>query len=99
PPVEPPVDPPVDPPVEPGGGQGEEAGAISDGTGGPSGKDGTDTYSVGSWPIEQTRATEELAATGSGDTGLVLVGAAVMVAGGVGFRLLPRLVSGRGSGA
>ncbi|MGW0088746.1 hypothetical protein ACWDWS_07015, partial [Streptomyces sp. NPDC003328] len=39
---------------------------------------------------------KELADTGAGETTILLVGAATMIAGGIGFRVLPRLVSGRG---
>ncbi len=41
----------------------------------------------------------ELAETGAGQTGFLLIGAATMIAGGVGFRMLPRLVGGRTAAA
>jgi LPXTG-motif cell wall-anchored protein len=41
----------------------------------------------------------ELAETGAGQTMFLLVGAATMIAGGIGFRFLPRLVSGRDGAA
>ncbi|MFF2994993.1 hypothetical protein ACFVTC_10505 [Streptomyces sp. NPDC057950] len=41
----------------------------------------------------------ELAETGAAETTFLLVGAATMIAGGIGFRLLPRLMSGRGAAA
>ena len=40
-----------------------------------------------------------LAETGAGRTTFLIIGAATMVAGGVGFRLLPRLAGGRGGAA
>ncbi|MEU8568033.1 LPXTG cell wall anchor domain-containing protein [Streptomyces pathocidini] len=64
----------------------------------------TDTNSVGSakgqQQNQQNQAVEgELAETGASDqTGFLLIGAATMIAGGVGFRLLPRLIN-RGGGA
>ncbi|WP_311137231.1 LPXTG cell wall anchor domain-containing protein [Streptomyces sp. I6] len=57
--------------------------------------DNTDTDSVGSQPVEQGKAKEELAETGATETTFLLVGAATMIAGGIGFRMLPRLVGGR----
>ncbi|MGO4424378.1 LPXTG cell wall anchor domain-containing protein, partial [Streptomyces sp. MCAF7] len=36
---------------------------------------------------------EELAETGASETTFLLVGAATMIAGGIGFRLMPRLVN------
>ncbi|WP_405831422.1 hypothetical protein [Streptomyces sp. NBC_01176] len=41
----------------------------------------------------------ELAETGAAETTFLLVGAATMIAGGIGFRLLPRLMGGRGAAA
>ncbi|MFC9631832.1 LPXTG cell wall anchor domain-containing protein [Streptomyces mirabilis] len=41
----------------------------------------------------------QLAETGAAETTFLLVGAATMIAGGIGFRLLPRLVNGRGAAA
>ncbi|MFF8013000.1 LPXTG cell wall anchor domain-containing protein [Streptomyces sp. NPDC007929] len=42
---------------------------------------------------------KELAETGAAQTTFLVIGAATMIAGGVGFRLLPRLVGGRGGAA
>ncbi|MEV1066352.1 LPXTG cell wall anchor domain-containing protein [Streptomyces sp. NPDC050263] len=42
---------------------------------------------------------KELAETGAGQTMFLVIGAATMIAGGVGFRVLPRLVAGRGGAA
>ena len=40
-----------------------------------------------------------VAETGAAQTTFLVIGAATMIAGGVGFRLLPRLVGGRGGAA
>ena len=42
---------------------------------------------------------KELAETGAAETTFLVIGAATMIAGGVGFRVLPRLMSGRGGAA
>ncbi|MFE7213892.1 hypothetical protein ACFU93_28725, partial [Streptomyces sp. NPDC057611] len=42
---------------------------------------------------------QELAETGAAETTFLLVGAATMIAGGIGFRFLPRLMEGRGGAA
>ncbi|MFE1589672.1 hypothetical protein ACFW6Q_28805 [Streptomyces sp. NPDC058737] len=42
---------------------------------------------------------KELAETGAAETTFLLVGAATMIAGGIGFRFLPRLMNGRGGAA
>ncbi|MBQ1097095.1 LPXTG cell wall anchor domain-containing protein [Streptomyces sp. b94] len=42
---------------------------------------------------------DELAETGAAETTFLLVGAATMIAGGIGFRFLPRLMNGRGAAA
>ncbi|UJV43109.1 hypothetical protein CVT30_27655 [Streptomyces sp. AMCC400023] len=47
----------------------------------------------------QGAGTGELAETGAAETTFLLVGAATMIAGGIGFRLLPRLMAGRGAAA
>ncbi len=54
---------------------------------------GTDTDSVGTRPISQEKPKEELAETGAAETTFLLIGAATMIAGGIGFRLMPRMVS------
>ncbi|MCX0244136.1 LPXTG cell wall anchor domain-containing protein [Streptomyces drozdowiczii] len=66
---------------------------VSGGSGGTT--DRTDTDSVGNQPVEQGRGKDELAETGAGGTAFLLVGAATMVAGGIGFRVLPRLTRKR----
>ncbi|MEV8566569.1 LPXTG cell wall anchor domain-containing protein [Streptomyces sp. NPDC051322] len=45
--------------------------------------------------MEQGKAKQELAETGAGETTFLILGAATMIAGGIGFRMLPRL-AGRG---
>ncbi|MET7310584.1 LPXTG cell wall anchor domain-containing protein, partial [Streptomyces sp. NPDC005571] len=57
--------------------------------------DNTDTDSVGNQPVEQGKGKDELAETGAAETTFLLLGAATMIAGGIGFRILPRLVNGR----
>lgn len=42
---------------------------------------------------------DELAETGAAETTFLIIGAATMIAGGVAFRVLPRLVGGRGGAA
>ena len=41
----------------------------------------------------------ELAETGAAETTFLLIGAATMIAGGIGFRMLPRLMNSRGAAA
>ncbi|MGW0468425.1 LPXTG cell wall anchor domain-containing protein, partial [Streptomyces sp. NPDC003027] len=53
-----------------------------------------DTNNAGSQPVEQGKAKEELAETGAAETTFLIIGAATMIAGGIGFRMLPRLVAG-----
>ncbi|MGW0855145.1 LPXTG cell wall anchor domain-containing protein, partial [Streptomyces sp. NPDC002690] len=55
----------------------------------------TDTDSVGNKPVEQGKGKDELAETGAAETTFLLLGAATMIAGGIGFRFLPRLAGGR----
>jgi hypothetical protein len=43
--------------------------------------------------VTQGSTKSQLAATGAGDTYFLLLGAATMIAGGVGFRLTPRLMN------
>ncbi|MFD8168664.1 LPXTG cell wall anchor domain-containing protein [Streptomyces cellulosae] len=42
---------------------------------------------------------KELAETGAAETTFLVIGAATMIAGGIGFRVLPRLMAGRGGAA
>ncbi|MFE0700416.1 LPXTG cell wall anchor domain-containing protein [Streptomyces sp. NPDC058872] len=55
---------------------------------------GTKTDQAGSQPVQQGEAKEELAETGAAETSFLVIGAATMIAGGIGFRMLPRLVAG-----
>ena len=41
------------------------------------------------------QAKQQLAETGAGETSFLLVGAATMIAGGIAFRMMPRLVNRR----
>ncbi|WP_405802331.1 PT domain-containing protein [Streptomyces halstedii] len=61
--------------------------------------DNTDTDSVGNQPVEQGKGKDELAETGAAETTFLLVGAATMIAGGIGFRILPRLAGGNRTAA
>ncbi|MCI0386508.1 LPXTG cell wall anchor domain-containing protein [Streptomyces sp. CNQ085] len=54
---------------------------------------GPGTDSVGTRPVSQEKPKEELAETGAAETTFLLIGAATMIAGGVGFRLMPRLAN------
>ncbi|MFS0696237.1 hypothetical protein AB6N36_26175, partial [Streptomyces nitrosporeus] len=56
--------------------------------------DNTDTNSAGNQPVEQGKGKDELAETGAAETTFLLIGAATMIAGGIGFRVLPRLAGG-----
>ncbi|MEV5603044.1 hypothetical protein AB0L33_16550 [Streptomyces sp. NPDC052299] len=83
--------------ADPGNGTGDR-GDNGSGVGriGVSGGGGnTDTDSVGNQPVEQGRGKDELAETGAGGTAFLLVGAATMIAGGIGFRVLPSLTRNR----
>ncbi|MFE2988221.1 LPXTG cell wall anchor domain-containing protein [Streptomyces sp. NPDC059262] len=54
-----------------------------------------DTGSVpAAQPAQNGKSGGELAETGAAETTFLLIGAATMIAGGIGFRLLPRLVGG-----
>ncbi|MER0247050.1 hypothetical protein AAHZ94_34855, partial [Streptomyces sp. HSW2009] len=84
-------------PTNPGSGTG---GTGNDGSGtcpvdtdGSGCADNTDTDSAGAQPVQQSKPKEELAETGASETTFLVVGAATMIAGGVGFRLLPRLIN------
>ncbi|MDT3399343.1 LPXTG cell wall anchor domain-containing protein [Streptomyces sp. B1866] len=62
-------------------------------------EDNTGTDAAGSKPVQQGKSKEELAHTGAAETAYLLVGAATMIAGGIGFRFLPRLAAGRDKAA
>ncbi|MEU1670060.1 hypothetical protein ABZ547_42020 [Streptomyces sparsogenes] len=76
-----------------GGGGSEDPNTCTVELDGTACQDNTDTDSAGSKPVEQSKAKEELAETGASETTFLLVGAATMIAGGIGFRLMPRLVN------
>lgn len=57
--------------------------------------EGTGTDDAGSGEVVTQGDTKEgLAGTGAGETGFLLIGAATVIAGGIGFRLMPRLAGG-----
>ncbi|MEU3401556.1 LPXTG cell wall anchor domain-containing protein [Streptomyces filamentosus] len=87
--------------VECGGSTGSTGSTGSDGSTGSTGSNNnTDTQQAGSQPVQQGEAKEELAETGAAETSFLIIGAATMIAGGIGFRFLPRLVAGgRGAAA
>jgi hypothetical protein len=55
----------------------------------------TQPDSTGSQPEQPQAPKEELADTGSAETTYLLVGAATMIAGGVAFRVMPRMINRR----
>ncbi|MFE6896274.1 hypothetical protein ACFVFJ_05305 [Streptomyces sp. NPDC057717] len=83
-----------------GGGGGGNGNTDPDGGNNPveqgQGKDSLqDTGSVPvAQPAQNGKSGGELAETGAAETTFLLIGAATMIAGGIGFRLLPRLVGG-----
>ncbi|WP_433547407.1 hypothetical protein ACQPZG_21765 [Streptomyces sp. CA-294286] len=91
-----PSTPPTIDPSTPGTSGGSGDVALSGGA--VSGGNNTDVDTVANRPVEQAKPKDELAATGAGDTTLLMVGAATMIAGGVAFRFLP-LLGGRGGNA
>jgi LPXTG-motif cell wall-anchored protein len=46
-------------------------------------------------PVTQNKSTTQLAETGSDGTTFMIIGAATLIAGGVAFRLTPRLANRR----
>ncbi|WP_405882077.1 hypothetical protein OG762_27725 [Streptomyces sp. NBC_01136] len=97
---------PTDPTDDPTGGSGTGTGNDSNPDGGSKpveqgkGSSGlTDTGSDTSSGTSVQGKKGQLAETGAAETTFLLVGAATMIAGGVGFRLLPRLMGGRGAAA
>lgn len=59
------------------------------------GNSNTDTNNAGSQPVQQGQAKEELAETGAAETTFLIIGAATMIAGGVGFVVVPARVVAR----
>ncbi|WP_322973781.1 hypothetical protein [Actinacidiphila oryziradicis] len=53
----------------------------------------TGTDNTSTQTVTQGSTKSQLAATGAGDTTFLLLGAGTMVAGGIGFRLMPRLIN------
>jgi LPXTG-motif cell wall-anchored protein len=65
------------------------------GSGSASGSGSGSTDNQNTEPVAQGATKSELAETGAGETMFLLIGAATMIAGGVGFRLMPRLMTRR----
>ncbi|NEA62217.1 hypothetical protein [Streptomyces sp. SID12488] len=91
---------------------GDETGTGGDGSDGgnsntdPDGGSNTSVQEEGSSALTDTGSDtsaqgsgDELAETGAAETGFLIIGAATMIAGGIAFRVLPRLVGGRGGAA
>ncbi|GGP58689.1 hypothetical protein ACWDY7_10220 [Streptomyces calvus] len=111
PPTEEPTEPeePSEEPSEtaPGNGNGNGGGNGGGNAADPDG--GASTQEQGSSSLtdtgEEAPATsaqgngKELAETGAAETTFLVIGAATMIAGGIGFRVLPRLMTGRGAAA
>ncbi|MET9809908.1 PT domain-containing protein [Streptomyces halstedii] len=106
-PTEGPTEEPTGEPTKMPGGSTGGNGAVGNGGGGDctvdangvACADNTDTDSVGNQPVEQGKGKDELAETGAAETTFLLVGAATMIAGGIGFRILPRLAGGNRTAA
>ncbi|MFI1013356.1 hypothetical protein [Streptomyces sp. NPDC020965] len=77
-----------------GTGGGGDAGTCTVDLDGAQCVDNLNTNNAASQPVAQGKAKEELAETGAMETTFLLIGAATMIAGGIGFRMLPRLVGG-----
>ncbi|WP_406727294.1 hypothetical protein WJ438_25405 [Streptomyces sp. GD-15H] len=101
-PVEPdPVEDPTTDPSTPGNGGGNGGGNAAD----PAGGSGPSTQEQGSSALTDTGEApatlaqgngQELAETGAAEMTFLVIGAATMIAGGIGFRVLPRLMAGGG---
>ncbi|MGW6297072.1 hypothetical protein [Streptomyces sp. NPDC055058] len=99
-----PVEEPTEKPTTPGGDKGgdDDAGTTPAGGNGPAAQEQgssalTDT---GDAPATSAQGSgDELAETGAAETTFLVIGAATMIAGGIGFRVLPRLMTGRGGAA
>ncbi|WAX79744.1 hypothetical protein [Streptomyces sp. KMM 9044] len=102
-----PVEPnePTEVPTTPGGdGKGDGGGNAAD----PAGGSGASTQEEGSSALTETGdepapsaqgSGKELAETGAAEMTFLMIGAATMIAGGVGFRVLPRFVGNRSGAA
>ncbi|WP_309062379.1 hypothetical protein [Streptomyces sp.] len=94
-------------PTEPGNGNGNGGGNGSGNAADPDG--GASTQEQGSSVLTDTGDEvpapaaqgdgKELAETGAMETTFLVIGAATMIAGGIGFRVLPRLMTDRGAAA
>ncbi|CAM5684863.1 hypothetical protein [Streptomyces griseomycini] len=94
---------PIEDPTTPGNGGGNGGGNAADPDGGASPQEQgssalTDTGDEAPAPSTQGDG-KELAETGAMETTFLVIGAATMIAGGIGFRVLPRLMAGRGAAA
>ncbi|TQL22209.1 LPXTG cell wall anchor domain-containing protein [Streptomyces sp. SLBN-134] len=104
-PTEEPTEPTEEPSENPGPGKGsgKDDGNITDPNGGASPQDeGSSALTDTGDEVPATSAQgngKELAETGAAETTFLLIGAATMIAGGIGFRILPRLMDGRGGAA
>ncbi|MEU3949194.1 LPXTG cell wall anchor domain-containing protein [Streptomyces sp. NPDC029526] len=97
-----PIEEPTEKPTTPGDKGDDDAGTTPAGGNGPSAQDQgssalTDT---GDAPATSAQGSgDELAETGAAEMTFLVIGAATMIAGGIGFRVLPRLMTGRGGAA
>ncbi|MFE2061482.1 hypothetical protein ACFXDH_03630 [Streptomyces sp. NPDC059467] len=103
-----PTDEPTEPTDEPTDGSTSTSGSGSTGGGnntGTDGNSGTSAQEEGTSALTDTGSSNtkaqggQLAETGAGQTAFLIIGAATMIAGGVGFRVLPRLMGGGGAAA
>ncbi|MFD8721686.1 hypothetical protein ACFV2H_27805 [Streptomyces sp. NPDC059629] len=99
---------PTEPTDEPTDGSTSTSGSGSTGGGnntGTDGNSGTSAQEEGTSALTDTGSSNtkaqggQLAETGAGQTAFLIIGAATMIAGGVGFRVLPRLMGGSGGAA
>ncbi|NED71072.1 hypothetical protein G3I51_01605, partial [Streptomyces sp. SID9944] len=85
------------------GGSGTTGGTTPDGGGAAPQEQGTsaltDTGESTNTAPQGNGNGKELAETGAGETTFLLIGAATMIAGGIGFRVLPRVMAGRDGAA
>ncbi|MER5840948.1 LPXTG cell wall anchor domain-containing protein [Streptomyces prasinus] len=98
-----PVEEPTGNPTTPGGGKGGDGGgnAPAGGAGVSVQEEGSSALTgTGDAPAKSAQGNgKELAETGAAEMTFLVIGAATMIAGGVGFRVLPRLMGNRGAAA
>ncbi|MFI8089938.1 LPXTG cell wall anchor domain-containing protein [Streptomyces sp. NPDC086080] len=99
-----PVEEPSEDPTTPGNGNGNgNGGNAADPDGGTSPQqEGSSSLTDTGDDVPATSAQgngKELAETGAAEMTFLVIGAATMIAGGIGFRVLPRLMTGRGGAA